>query len=302
MTAPRRGITGALLALFAITACGDSDSGPGPLLKIAFTSDRDGNREIYSMNEDGSNPVNLSQNPGDDDEPSWSPANNGIAFVSDRNGNPDIWWMATDGSAPMALTQNGVLDIEPSVSRSGTLIAFASLPAPPGFQIFSMNADGSGMPSPIPSEFANSPTWSPDGSQIAYAYFREDGNTDIYVINADGTNPVRLTSDPADDLRPAWSPDSSDGSRIAFSSDRDNDQDNDPEIYTINPDGTGLTQLTDDAATNQAPAWSPDSTRIAFSSNRDGNFEIYAMGDDGSNPVRLTDDPANDLDPTWSPE
>jgi Tol biopolymer transport system component len=86
--------------------------------------------------------------------------------------------------------------------------------------------------------------------------------------------------------------------KIAFVS----NQDGDDEIYSIDPDGSRLTQLTDNATTDGAPAWSPDGQRIAFTSYRDGNYEIYVMGADGSNPTRLTTDAGGEYGPAWSPD
>ncbi len=88
------------------------------------------------------------------------------------------------------------------------------------------------------------------------------------------------------------------GGRIAFASDRDNDF----EIYLIDPDGGGLTRITDNPAEDVGPSWSPDGTKIAFVSNRDGNQEIYTMNADGSNPTRLTNNAAADIEPAWSPD
>ena len=89
------------------------------------------------------------------------------------------------------------------------------------------------------------------------------------------------------------------GNKIAFVSERDGFGNS--EIYVMDPDGSGVTRLTDDSATDSFPAWSPDGTRIAFASNRDGNFEIYVVNADGSGLTHLTNNPDEDLEPDWSP-
>ncbi len=86
--------------------------------------------------------------------------------------------------------------------------------------------------------------------------------------------------------------------QIAFQTDRDGND----EIYVMNPDGTGPTRLTNDAATDQTPAWSPDGTKIAFETNRDGNTEIYVINADGTGLMILTNDAATDATPAWSPD
>ena len=108
-----------------------------------------------------------------------------------------------------------------------------------------------------------------------------DGDYEIYVMAADGSQPTRLTRNSARDLSPAWSPD---GTQIAFDSYRDGNW----EIYVMAADGSQPTRLTRNDAIDGIPAWSPDGTQIAFMSDRDGDFEIYVMaakpetsGDDG---------------------
>jgi Tol biopolymer transport system component len=109
--------------------------------------------------------------------------------------------------------------------------------------------------------------------RIAFASNR-DGNTEVYVMGADGSNPVNLTQNAAYDDSPAWSPD---GTRIAFASYRDGNW----EVYVMGADGSNPVNLTQNSATDYVTAWSPDGTRLAFASTRDGNYEVYRMGADG---------------------
>ncbi len=129
--------------------------------------------------------------------------------------------------------------------------------------------------------------------QIAFVSDR-DGNAEIYVMNADGSSPTRLTSNPATDFQPAWSPD---GKRIAFTSNRDGKL----EIYMMDGNGSQPTRLTNTAADGFNPAWSPDGKKIAFTSMG----EVYVMNADGSSLTRLTYSPpdwdsANEA--AWSPD
>ena len=131
-------------------------------------------------------------------------------------------------------------------------------------------------------------------TQLAFVNDR-DGNAEIYVINSNGSGATRLTTNPAIDMAPAWSPD---GAKIAFHSYRDGAA----EIYVMNADGSSPARLTSNSAEDYVPAWSPDGTRIAFTSHRDGNGEIYVMNADGTSPVRLTNHDAFDSEPAWSPD
>ena len=159
-------------------------------------------------------------------------------------------------------------------------------------EIYSMNANGSGLMRltnrPGPDIH---PTWSPDGSKIAFSRLQSAGNFEIFVMDADGTDQTNLTDGPFRDISPAWSPD---GNKIVFRRDEG--------IAVMNADGTAVTLLTSGPFQDAAPAWSPDGTKIAFVSDRDGNFEIYVMNADGTGQTRLTDHPRYDLSPAWSPD
>jgi len=135
------------------------------------------------------------------------------------------------------------------------------------------------------------PTTTPTLSRIAFVSNR-DGNNEIYIMNADGSKPTRLTLDAADDLRPFISPD---GTKIAFTSHRDDNA----EVYVMNTDGTDITRLTNNPVRDETAGWSPDG-KIAFDSDRDGR-EIWLIEPDGSNLKRLTSHRAHEPI-SWSPD
>jgi hypothetical protein len=149
----------------------------------------------------------------------------------------------------------------------------------------------------------DSPTWSPDGTTIAFASARVPGNgLDIYLMRADGSDQHRLVMHPggggehpintADDFAPTWSPLSW---MIAFTTKRDGNE----EIYSMDPIGHSVQRLTNTPAADRDPAWSPDGRFLAFVSDRDGNDEIYRLSRHGDL-LRVTHDPARDRAPAWS--
>jgi dipeptidyl aminopeptidase/acylaminoacyl peptidase len=166
--------------------------------------------------------------------------------------------------------------------------------------IYSINADGTGLQrltrTPNPA-FESQPTYSPDGSRIAYVC----GNFELCVMNADGSGAGRLTTSRWPDSwdyvsHPSWSPD---GTKIAFAISGDGNS----RIYVINADGSGLRELAGTNGNDENPAWSPNGTTIAFDSYRGGgNSSIYVMSADGMQPQRLTSGTTDDMDPAWSPE
>ena len=268
--------------------------------RIAFGNDRDGNLDIYVMNADGSGVTRLTEHPGDDWGPDWSPDGQLIAFTSTRDGDSDIYVMNADGSGVTQLTNHPEFDGYQAWSASGEQIAFSST-RDGDSDIYVMNADGSGVTQltnhPGSDEY---PAWSPDGRRITFMSGRDKNadtveTGDIYVMNADGSGVTRLTEHPLRDWDPAWSPG---GQQIAFSSNRDGDSD----IYVMNADGSGVRQLTDNPGRDGSPAWSPGGQQIAFYSSRDGGWNIYVMNADGSGVRQLTDNPGRDVTLDWSPQ
>ncbi|MBI2668363.1 PD40 domain-containing protein, partial [Candidatus Woesearchaeota archaeon] len=260
----------------------------GCLTKIVFTSLRDGNSEIYTMNSDGSNPVRLTNNPAQDSNASWSPNGKQIAFETQRDGNAEIYVMNADGTGQVNITKDGRDDRYPAWSPDGMRIAFYYST----WAIATMDIDGGNqtkLTASFPYRYA--PDWSPEGSKIVHTQ-ESPPNSEIYVMDSTGGNEKQLTSNPAVDGGAAWSPD---GTTIAFYSNRDGNF----EIYTMATDGSALKNLTQHAANDEKPSWSGNSSKIVFVSNRDGDSEIYIMNDDGSGVQRLTYSTGDDNDPDW---
>jgi WD40 repeat protein len=284
-------ITATLLAFPLAAAASD---------KIVFHSQRDGNREIYIMNADGTCQARLTFNDAEDMEPWLSSDGTKIVFQSNRRTGGiaefDIFIMNIDGSDPVELTHGGY-NAQPSLSPDGTRITFTS-ERDGANDIFVMDSDGSNAVN-LTQAFGGSntdPSFSPDGNRIVFR--RDDdlgGNYDLYVLNADGTGtPQRLTftTDVLEE-QPAFSPD---GSRIVYNT----EQDATSEIWVMDSNGsTPAVRLTSNSSLERHPSFSPDGSRIAFTSGRDGNNEIYVMNADGSNQTRLTNATGSDFGAVW---
>ena len=275
--------------------------------KICFTSMETGDSEIFIMDSDGSNVVNLTANPSSSESYcSWSPDGSQVAFVSDQDGDVEIYRVDADGSNETRLTDSPGNDLSPAWSPDGTLIAFSSW-RDGNMEIYVMNASDGSNPtrltfndSPPYASIDYGPSWSPDGTQIAFQSYRNssccppNGNIEIYKMDADGMNQTRLTNNNSSDTVPSWSPD---GSLIAYTSNITGDN----EIWVMDTDGLNQTNLTDNPAEDSMATWSPDASEIAFDSDRNGDKEIYVMdAADGGNQTPLTSNVADDSNPDWS--
>ncbi len=260
---------------------------------IAFSSNRDGNDEIYVMNPDGSGQTRLTDDPESDLHPSFSGDQSFITFSSTRDGNAEIYVMnADDGSSVTRLTNNSASDTQPSFSRDGLRIAFRSN-RDGNDEIYVMNADGSNQTRITNNNLSDSdPSFSPSGTRVLFERVGADNNRDIFTMNANGSSQTRLTTASGDDRSASFS---RDGSRIGFASARNGNS----QIYVMNADGNNQARLTNNSFSDIEPSFSPDDTSLAFVSDRDGNSEIYAMNADGSNQSRLTNNSALDSAPDW---
>ena len=270
---------------------------PGSNGPLVFTSDRDGDNEIFLMGNDGTSPVQLTFNDDDDRMARWSPDAGTVAFSSDRDGGDDVFVMNIDGSGQVNLTNSPTSqDLDPVWSPDGTRLAFTTNRTG-NYEVFTMAADGSD-PVNVTGDPANdySADWSPDGSKLAFSTDR-DGNYEVYKVNPDGTNPRRLTTDSHRDVQPAWSPD---GTTIAFASDRLGSFSFATDVFTMGRDGGSQTRVSGvPNKIDEWPAWSPNGNKIVFQSDRDGTSELYKMSPDGSSVTRLTTNTALDAYADW---
>ena len=268
-----------------------------PLGKIAFSSRRDGNGEIYLLTAKGER--NITNNPAEDIEADLSPDGKKIAFASAREGIYNIWVVNVDGSGLIRLTGDPGGDFSPVWSPDGKRIAFSR-----SGSLMVMDSDGSNLQAvteakpeatALPCEGgAFLGGWSPDGKRLTfYAASVTEGVGQVCIVDVDGSNlTVVVAEPPGYHVEPAWSPD---GEWIAFRSIREGNH----EIYIVHPDGTSETNLTNHPDMDIEPDWSPDSQWIVFASDRSGNFDLYIMRADGSEVARVTTSTGKDSDPSW---
>jgi Tol biopolymer transport system component len=232
------------------------------------------------------------------------PAPPDLAFVSTRDGNPEIYTIRADGTGLRRLTANRAGDYRPAWSPDGTRIAFTSN-RHGNEELYVMDADGRNVKRLTRHPASDiAAAWSADGRRIAFTRVGPAGG-EILVMNADGTGVRRISPRPVrgyGSYTPDWS---GAAGLIAFSGSFATPEN--PEIYVVRPNGTGLKRLTftkGDAHTlgdDGFPAFSPDGRRIAFSSNRGGEGDLWIMNANGSGQRRLAGIKGrDDWMPTWS--
>jgi ABC-type sugar transport system substrate-binding protein len=265
---------------------------------IAFDSDRDGNREIYVMDPDGKNTVNLTNNPADDFGPAWSPDGQEIAFVSNREneqgGGQYIYIMNADGSDVRQLTTGNNSD-HPDWSHDGSAIVFSS-DANGNNEIYVIKADGGVEPTNLTNSDVQDtqPTWSPDGSKIAWLS-GSDGNWDIFVMYADGSNIKQLT-DNGKVTDVAWT---IDNQIFSYWENQENGCFN----CVMDADGSNVIDAGGKGEMQRyIPFWTLNGDRVELVSVslNGSDEEIYLVSDIYPDMfLNLTNNPGNDRNPDW---
>jgi TolB protein len=300
----RRGVLIAALALFLLPATAQA-AFPGQNGKLAWSSNRDGNHEIYSMNSDGSGVVRLTNDPQADVQPAWSPDGQEIAFVRFNQ----IWTMNADGTSPQQVTTAPSGAFSPSWSPDGSRFAYVD---GGGGAIYTIGRDGTGVqvvvdPPGCPPDHGDlrcyrvdDPKWSPAGDRIAYDQMTRiengegdiiDGFVEVLTIRPDGSD-IRVLDE---GLQPAWSPAAS---HIAFS---DSAGASGLDVFTMTATGANRIPVVSTPGGDNQVAWSPDGAKLVFVSNGDGDGEIYTSRADGTDLTQLTANTSIDRYPDWQP-
>ena len=273
--------------------------------KLAFTSDRDGDRvkgpvadrgvsNLYIADYDGARQVRVTISKALDISPVWAPDGRAIAFSSWRSGYQDLYVLFPYGGPPLQNPTRGTSDKQsylPAWSPSGDKIAFTSS-RDGNPEIYVMNRDGSGVQRITNHPNIDStPTWSPTGTQIAFTSDRS-GAPQIYVVNADGTGLFQITRESWCD-RPTWSP--APYNEIAYSSRAGGG--NNIRIFDFATRSTRT--VTDGIGNNESPAFAPNGRHLAFVSSRAGKEQIFTIARDGKDLRQITRSGVNRF-PNWS--
>ena len=265
---------------------------------ISFTADLTGNLDIYIMDINRKNPVNLTNHPAEDSSPTWAPDGSAFAFVSHRDGNPEIYIMEMKNKESRRLTKNGATDIDPAWSPDGRWIAFASnqhREHAADTDIYIMNPNGKKAQQLTNKGGHNStPAWAPDGEWIAFRTTL-NGIGAIHLITANGKKQRALTQVSA--TNPTWA---ANGKEIYFSSDMLGDV-KVPTLFAIDVNGGDVRKLANAAHACDEPAESPDGLWIACVSTQGNNKDIHLIRVADGEIQRLTQDPGLEFSPAWAP-
>lgn len=263
--------------------------------KIAFTSNRDGQFQVYVVNSDGGGLLALTDESNGARVLGWTRAG-WMAVTMWPDGEPVVYTMNAEGRERTAVAGLPADGLHYAWTVDGRYVA-VSRSVGGNLDIFLMQYDGSQQSAVASSPKRESqPSWSPDGDRLVFVSDRDQRKGELYIVNRDGAGLARLTDDDLAESDPAWSPG---GNYIAFVAGAASGQGGD--IFIVETDGSDPQQLTDDGSEKRHPVWSPDGSCIAFQALVNDNWDIYVLNVAGGTVTRLTSNASDDTEPHWSP-
>jgi TolB protein len=260
--------------------------------KLAFVSDGSGHKEIYFCDFDGTNIKAFTQRKSISLFPAWSWDGKSLAYTSFAKGKPDLYIVDIKQKKGVIVNRKGLNSFASWVPGKFELAATLSFEGDQ--EIYLLTGRGKIIKQLTRNRGIDlSPTFSPDGKQMAFVSKR-GGTPQVYIMDMVSGNTRRLTFEGNYNTQPSWSPL---GDKIAYSSMKNGEN----NICVISIDGKGLMQLTQGNGYNESPTWSPDGTLIAFSSDRKGSSRIYVMTAYGTDQRQLLTMPGEQSNPKWSP-
>lgn len=233
---------------------------------LAFQVFKNGQYDLWTLDpKTGRNLVQVTNHSANDVEPAWYSDNKSIVFCSDRLGSYSLWRQKASGSGGTTMITRGgdMIDTQPAVSPDGSRIVYTSRPRVPDEEVRVETVDA-----------------------LIRIIKRP---LSIWMVDPSGSNLTQF----GEGVKPVWSPDAK---RIAFSSNISGNWD----VWAMNADGSGQTQLTTDVKDQHSAAYSPDGTWVVYVSNQSGNPDLWIMKADGSSWTQLTTDRSDELSPSWA--